>query len=106
MTKALVVRFRLKPGAAEKFDALVERTVAEIRRSERGTLVYVSHAVPGQPDLRIFYELYRDEEAFQEHESQPHTKKFLQEREQYLIDTEVEFGAALVSSGVQALERA
>ena len=32
---------------------------------EPGTLVYASRLVDGQPLQRIFYELYRDEAAFQ-----------------------------------------
>jgi quinol monooxygenase YgiN len=104
MTKALVVRFTLQPGGAEGFDALTAETVTEIRRREPGTLVYAVHAVPGEPDRRLFYELYRDEEAFQEHERQPHTRRFLEARGQYLSDVQVEFGTTLVTSGVPALE--
>jgi quinol monooxygenase YgiN len=38
----LSVRFTLKEGAAAAFDALVAETLAGIRASEPGTLVYVS----------------------------------------------------------------
>ncbi len=37
----------------------------------------------GEPSARIVYKLYRDREAFEEHERQPHIKRFLAEREQY-----------------------
>ena len=56
-----------------------------------GTLIYASHLVDGQPLQRIFYELYRDEDAFHAHEAAPHTRRYLDEREQYLASTEVDW---------------
>ena len=40
---------------------------------------------------RIFYELYRDKAAFDAHEGQPHTRRYLAERDQYLAGTEVDW---------------
>ena len=80
----LVVRFRVRDGAAGEFDQLVERTVPEIHRHEPGTLVYAVHEVDGEPNVRVFYELYRDRAAFDEHERQDHTRRFLAGRERYL----------------------
>jgi quinol monooxygenase YgiN len=77
----LVVRFTLKEGAAASFDALVAETLIGIRSSEPGTLVYVNHTVDAEANQRIFYELYRDRAAFEEHERQPHTRRFLAGRE-------------------------
>ena len=88
----LVVRFSCKDEAsAEAFDRLVAETAPGIRDNEPGTLVYAVHTVEGQPLQRIFYELYRDREAFDAHESQPHTRRFLAEREQYLAGAEVDW---------------
>lgn len=88
---ALTVRFTARDAkAARQFDALVERTLEGIR-DEPGTLVYVSHTPVGEPTVRVFYELYASEAAFQAHEQQPHTRHFLTEREQYLTSTEVTF---------------
>ncbi len=88
---ALIVRFTARDAdAAQRFDALVARTLEGIRK-EPGTLVYVSHIPDGEPLQRVFYELYADEAAFQEHEAQPHTREMLREREQYLVSTEVTF---------------
>jgi quinol monooxygenase YgiN len=103
MPKALVVRFSLKPGAAEGFDQLMAETVAKIRTEEPGTWVYAVHAVDGRPDERIFYELYRDDDAFAVHNSQPYIRRFLEEREQYLTATAVDFGAPIVVAGIPAL---
>jgi len=90
MPFGLVVRFVLADGAAEEFDSLVARTVARIREEEPGTLVYACHTVDGCPRERIFYELYRDRSAFDEHERQPHVRHFLAERERYLEELSVD----------------
>lgn len=88
---ALTVRFTTRDAdAAQQFDALVARTLEGIR-TEPGTLVYVVHVPVDEPLVRVFYELYADEAAFQAHEAQPHTKVMLKEREQYLANTEVDF---------------
>src|SRR5271165_6213677 len=86
----LCVRFTCKDEAsAEAYDRLVAETVEAIKANEPGTLVYASHLVEGQPLQRIFYELYRDDAAFEAHEASPHTRRYLDERDQYLASTEV-----------------
>ncbi|WP_172388168.1 putative quinol monooxygenase [Streptomyces sp. MNP-20] len=88
---ALVVRFTLRnTEAAERFDALVEHTLQGIN-TEPGTLAYVVHQPVDEPLVRVFYELYADRAAFEAHEAQPHTKAFLNEREQFLTTVEVTF---------------
>lgn len=102
----LVVRFTLQEGAGEAFDQLVAETVNGIRAHEPGTILYVSHRVDGHPDQRIFYELYRDRAAFNEHETQPHVRRFLADREQHLVATEVDFLAPTASSGIPEVQEA
>jgi quinol monooxygenase YgiN len=80
----LVVRFNLKDGSALAFDELTDETVAQIRTSEPGTLIYACHQVEDDPNARVFYELYRNRSAFDAHEQQPHVRRFLAEREQYM----------------------
>ncbi|MYZ11436.1 antibiotic biosynthesis monooxygenase [Streptomyces sp. SID2999] len=88
----LVVRFTLRDAeAAKAFDALVSETLEGIRAHESGTLAYVVHTVADDPNARLFYELYADREAFDEHERQEHTRRFLSEREQYVTDLDVTF---------------
>ncbi|WP_329567617.1 putative quinol monooxygenase [Kitasatospora sp. NBC_01266] len=88
----LVVRFELRDReAAAGFDALVARTLPGIKEHEAGTLAYVVHSVPDEPDVRVFYELYADRAAFEAHERQPHTVTFLAERERYLSAVQVTF---------------
>ena len=81
----LFVRFTCRDQAsAEAYDRLVAETVEAIKANEPGTLVYASHLVEGQPLQRIFYELYRDEAAFEAHEVSSHARRYLDERDQYL----------------------
>ncbi|MGW1358468.1 putative quinol monooxygenase [Streptomyces chartreusis] len=96
----LIVRFTARDEAAAKgFDALAAETLAGIE-GEPGTLVYVNHAVPGATNVRVFYELYANREAFEAHESQPHVRRFLAEREQFLTSTEVTFLRDVAGKGI------
>ena len=80
----LVVRFELRDGHEDAFDALTTETVASIKASEPGTLVYLTHTERDSPGVRVFYELYRDAVAFQAHEESEHVRRFLAERKQHL----------------------
>ena len=91
----LVVTHTLVAGREEDFDALVARTVPVIKEREPGTLVYLTHAVQGHPDQRVFYELYRDRAAFEAHEQQNHVMVFQSEREALVTSIEVDFLEAL-----------
>jgi quinol monooxygenase YgiN len=96
----LVVRFNLKTGTGEQFDALTRDVVAVIRQSEPGTLIYACHKVEGDADARIFYELYRDRAAFEDHERQEHVNRFHEKKEPYLAgEPRVEFLSLHVGKG-------
>ncbi|MGA6203767.1 putative quinol monooxygenase [Nocardia testacea] len=98
---ALVVRFDLKDAeAAAAFDRLVAETAEGITESEPGTFVYAIHTVTDAPLGRIFYEVYRDREAFEEHERQPHTRRFLDRRAEYVADVRVEFLTPTTAKGL------
>lgn len=88
----LSVRFTCRDEAsAAAYDRLVAETAEGIREREPGTLVYAVHTVRDHPLRRVFYELYRDREAFEAHEAAPHTRRYLAERGQYLASTEVDW---------------
>ncbi|MEU0503038.1 antibiotic biosynthesis monooxygenase [Nocardia sp. NPDC005998] len=100
---ALVVKFDLfDQDAADAFDQLVADTVRQIIEHEPGTLVYATNTVDGEPLSRIFYEVYRDRDAFEEHERQPHTRRFLDKRSEYVASFRVEFLAPAVAKGLPA----
>ncbi len=97
---ALVVRFDLRPGSEAEFDHLVEAATARIRAEESGTLLYLCHRVQGEPGARVFYELYRDHQAFQAHEVAQHVKDFHAQRKPMMAGPErVEFLRRLDGKG-------
>ena len=87
----LVVRFTVRAGSEAAFDALVAETAEGVREREPGTLIYACHTVPGHSRQRVFYELYRNQAAFDRHESSAHVRRFLAERAQLLDATQVDF---------------
>lgn len=102
----LIVRFDVKDEeCARDFDQLVAATCEGIRAAEPGTLIYATHTVDGAPLARVFYELYRDRAAFEEHERQPHIRRFLAERDRYLSGVRVEFLTPGPSKGVAGDDR-
>jgi quinol monooxygenase YgiN len=97
----LVVRFKLKAGTGEPFDALTRDVVASIKEAEPGTLIYACHIVEGDADARVFYELYRDRAAFEEHERAQHVNRFHERKAQYLAsEPRVEFFSLQVGKGI------
>jgi quinol monooxygenase YgiN len=83
-TFGLVVRFELLDGREEAFDDLTAAILQAIRASEPGTLAYLVHRDGSNPAVRVFYELYENETAFETHETQPHVRRFLNERSHHL----------------------
>ena len=97
----LCVRFTCKDEAsAEAYDRLVAETVVGLKAGEPGTLIYACHRVEGQPLQRIFYELYRDRAAFEAHEAAAHTRRYLDQRDQYLAATEVDWLTQPTGKGI------
>jgi quinol monooxygenase YgiN len=89
---ALFVRFDLRPGAADGFDALVNEMLPLVRSHEPGTLVYVCTKDLAAPEsARLFFELYRDRAAFDDHERQEHVARFLTARGEFVAYVRVEF---------------
>lgn len=97
---ALVVRFALRPGRAADFDAMMRDTVAGIAAHEPRTLAYAVHEPVGEPDVRVFYELYADEDALAEHESQATTRAFLDRVDDLVSGVEVQRLHLVTATGV------
>ena len=84
-----ILIFTLLDDRTADFDRLAEQTAEEVRTGEPDTLVYVIHLVPDAPLQRIFYEIYRDQAAFDSHESQPYIKRFVADRRSLVLATNV-----------------
>jgi len=81
--------YTLHEDKTREFDRLAERAAEGVRASEPDTLVYVIHIVPKAPMQRIIYEIYRDRNAFQSHERQPHIRQFAADRASCVLATNI-----------------
>jgi len=81
--------FTLLEDRAAEFDRLAEQAAEGVRAAEPDTLVYVFHVVPNAPMQRIIYEIYRDREAFESHERQPHIQRFVADRKACVLATNI-----------------
>jgi quinol monooxygenase YgiN len=84
-----ILIFTLLDDRVADFDRLAEQAAEEVRTAEPDTLVYVIHLVPNAPLQRIFYEIYRDQAAFDRHEGQPYMKRFVADRRACVLATNV-----------------
>jgi len=84
-----ILIFTLLDDRVTEFDQLAEEAAEHVRTGEPDTLVYVIHLVPNAPLQRIFYEIYRDQAAFDSHESQPYMQRFVTERRACVLATNV-----------------
>jgi quinol monooxygenase YgiN len=81
--------YTLLDETAEEFERLAYEVVEQVKAREPDTLVYVMHEVPAAPMQRILYAVYRDGAAFDRHERQPYIRQFEEEREPYVLATNV-----------------
>src|SRR5215468_3759418 len=81
--------YTLIDGQAEEFDRLAQAVVEKVKALEPDTLAYIVHGVPSAPLQRILYEVYRDETAFEEHGHQPYIQDFEEDRQPYVLATNV-----------------
>jgi quinol monooxygenase YgiN len=81
--------YTLDEGAVEAFDRITERVVAQVRKHEPDTLVFISHAVPSAPGQRILYQVFRSRAAYQRHLAQPYVERFAVERRPFVLATNV-----------------
>jgi (4S)-4-hydroxy-5-phosphonooxypentane-2,3-dione isomerase len=73
---AIVVEFRLKPGARDRFVELVTVNAATSVRDEPGCRRFDILLPEGNVDRVDLYEIYDDAEAFAAHLETPHFKRF------------------------------
>ncbi|HEU5155461.1 MAG TPA: antibiotic biosynthesis monooxygenase [Streptosporangiaceae bacterium] len=81
--------YTLLDGREGAFDRLSRETVSATQQGEPGTLIYACHEVVGAPTQRIFYQLFRDRAAFEEHQRRPYVRQFLADSRSHVIATNV-----------------
>jgi quinol monooxygenase YgiN len=79
----------LREGREAAFDRLTEEAVRAVRDLEPNTFIFACHVARNAPNQRVFYQLYRDRMAYQEHERQPHIQHFLAEGSSHIRTTKV-----------------
>ena len=85
----LIAIYTLLEDKVADFDRAADEVAEQVRANEPDTLVYVIHTVPKAPMQRIFYEVYRDRAAFEQHEQQAYVKRFVTARRPYVLATNV-----------------
>ena len=94
MAHVLVVRMTVREGEEERAAELIGR-LAEATRKEPGNVHYLTHRSVENPRTFMFYEQYRDEDAFKEHGQTDHFKSIaleqlfplMEERERLFYET-------------------
>jgi quinol monooxygenase YgiN len=85
----LIAIYTLLDDKVADFDRAADEVAEQVRAGEPDTLVYVIHTVPKAPMQRIFYEVYRDRAAYEQHEKQPYVQRFVATRRPYVLATNV-----------------
>jgi predicted enzyme related to lactoylglutathione lyase/quinol monooxygenase YgiN len=79
---SLTSRWFIRPGCEAQAIAAVDEVAAKVLAGEPGTLIYLAHTAntgndglqslpPSQPELLLFFEMYRDPQAFLQHVNGP-----------------------------------
>jgi len=63
---AVLARIPAQPGKRDELVAALQAAI-DNANSEDGTLLYILHTDPKDPDAVLFYELYADQDAFTAH---------------------------------------
>jgi quinol monooxygenase YgiN len=77
----VVATIRAAKDKGDALAALLMEQAAVVRREEPGCLLYRPHRSAADPDLFVFYEVYRDAAAFETHRKAPHLAQFRERRE-------------------------
>jgi len=87
---ALVVKFKIKKGKEKDAVPLFRKAMENVRQNEDDTLVYDMHFNPSDSSEIMFYERYKNRDAWAvTHVSQPYIKELLADLADYL-DGELE----------------
>ena len=77
----VVARIRATKGKEDALVALLSEQIGVVLKAEPGCLVYRLHRSTKDPELFLFYEVFRDEAAFELHRNAPHLAAFRERRE-------------------------
>ena len=84
----VVAKLKAKKGQEKEMETILSDMVAKVE-SEEGTLLYTLHRSQSDPCTFMFYEKYKDSDAFQTHSATPHFKAMFSAL-QALVDGQAE----------------
>jgi quinol monooxygenase YgiN len=88
----VVVDFRLRPGMAERFHALIVENARASVRDEPGCRQFDIVIPQGEADRVVLYEIYEDRPAFDAHMRTPHYASFDRESVPFVASKSVILG--------------
>ena len=77
----VVAKIRAAKGKGDALAALLTEQTAVVRKEEPGCLIYRPHRSTKDSDLFLFYEMYKDDAAFDVHRKAPHLAAYRERRE-------------------------
>jgi len=84
-----MVVYTLLDGREPAFDRQINQLIGQAVQAEPGILIFTCHEVEGAPTQRISYQLFRDREAFEEHQGRPYLHRFKAESRTHVLATNV-----------------
>src|SRR4030095_3517507 len=77
----VVAKIRAAKGKGDALATLLAEQAGVVRKAEPDCLVYRPHRSTKDPDLFLFYEMYKDDAAFDVHRKAPHLAAYRERRE-------------------------
>ncbi len=71
MSVTIIAKLKVKPGSEKQLENAFRAMIAKVR-GEAGTEAYVLHRSVQDPTAFVFYEVYKDQAAFEAHGKTPH----------------------------------
>ena len=75
----VIARIRAAKGKGDALAALLVEQAGAVRKAEPGCMVYRPHRSTSDPDVFMFYEVYRDDAAFEAHRNARSIAQFREE---------------------------
>lgn len=70
-----LAKFRIDPERREEAVAALAELASAVEEKEPGVLAYIPHLVAGDDTQVVFFEVYEDQAALDDHGQQPHLQK-------------------------------
>jgi (4S)-4-hydroxy-5-phosphonooxypentane-2,3-dione isomerase len=99
---SLTVQIQVDPERREEFLAAITTNAETSVRDEPGCLRFDVSAVEGDPNRFVFYELYRDAAAFEEHRAAPHFRAWRQVADRVIVEQLNTRGELFLSHSTEA----